>query len=386
MKIQRLFDSRVGSLALATFMLVGLVSPAFLTTAVSADQVTDRQIQMSSTTPGATNTSYDVTFTPKAAGTTVVVEFCAASPVITETCTAPTGFDSGSATATGGTIADGYTNSTASVKVTPTTALVADTPKNFTITNVKNPTTSGTFYARIITYTDATQSNGHTALGTYGTHVDDGGIALHTTAPFQVSAVIRETMNFCVSDGEAAEPTAGCTGLTTPSVILGHGSPAALDSSATNDDSVTTQLSTNASSGAIVYLKNGNSCGGLFRLGATPGTCDIPPVATGTDAILPGTAKFGMKVDASTDATGGSTAAGTITRDADYSTGANYGMNWVNGNATGVSSTYGDPIYTSAGAPVSNKNVELTFGATASPNTPAGSYSATMNLIAVGKF
>jgi hypothetical protein len=384
MKIQRLLDSRVGSLAMATFMLVGLASPAFLTSPVSADQVTDRQIQMSSTSPSATNVSYAVTFTPKASGTTVVVEFCAASPVITEACTAPAGFSTASATATGGTIAAGFSGSTASVKVTPTAALVADTPKSFTITNVTNPNTVTTFYARIITYTDATQSNGHTALGTYGTHVDDGGIALHTTNPFQVSAVIRETMNFCVSDGAAADPAAGCTSLTTPSVVLGHGSPAALDASATDTDSVTTQLSTNASSGAIVYLKNNNICGGLFRAGATAGTCDIPPVGSSTDAIAFGTAKFGMKVSGLGNASGGSTPTGTLVAETNYG-GSNYGMNW-SGNSTGVSSTYGDAIYNSANAPVSNKNIDLTFAATASPNTPAGSYSATMNLIAVGKF
>lgn len=384
MKTYRFFDSRVGSLSAAALIMLGMLAPATLMSSVGAAQLTDRQISMSDTRASATDVKYQVTFTPVATAGVVVIEFCGTSPVITETCTAPAGFSASGATVDGGnTIAAGYSGSTASVKVT--TSMTAGTPKTFELSGLTNPnyvTTSSTgFYARLITYTDATQSNNYTALGTYGTHIDDGGIALSTTNPIQVSAVIRETMTFCVNK---TAPTSACGGVSSPiNVSLGHGNPAALDSTATDTDTAYSQISTNASGGAIVYMKNSNTCGGLYRAGASAGTCDIPPVGSGNDAIAFGTAKFGMRLG--TPAVAG-TGSGSITRVADYSTSSNYGMNWVSGNATGVSSTYGDAIYNSGGAPVSNQNVPMTFAATASPNTPAGSYSASMNLIAVGKF
>lgn len=385
MKKRSFVDSRVGSLAAAVIVLLGMVSPVALVGSASAAQVTARQITMSNTRSSATGVSYEVTFTPVSNAGVTVVEFCSSSPVITETCTAPAGFTAASATVDTGTVAPGFSGSTASVKVTST--MTAGTPKTFTLGNITNPnyvTSSGTgFYGRIITYTDATQSNGHTALGTYGTHVDDGGVALSTTNPIQVSATIRETMTFCVFK---TAPTAACGGVSAGNVnlTLGQGSPAALDATATSTDTAFSQISTNASSGATVFMKNSNTCGGMFRTGeSNSSVCSIPPVATGTDAITAGTAKFGMRLSAASPV---GTAFGSITRAATYSTGSNYGMNWVSGNATGVSSTYGDEIYNSASAPVSNQNVQMTFAATASPNTPAGSYTASMNLIAVGRF
>jgi hypothetical protein len=54
----------------------------------------------------------------------------------------------------------------------------------------------------------------------------------------------------------------------------------------------------------------------------------------------------------------------------------------VSGNVT---STYGNIIATSA-APMANINNTLTFAATASAITPAGTYAATIVLICTGQF
>jgi hypothetical protein len=61
-------------------------------------------------------------------------------------------------------------------------------------------------------------------------------------------------------------------------------------------------------------------------------------------------------------------------------------MNYVSGDATGVTSTYGDPILNTAGAPANNQNMPLTFAASINNNTPAGDYSATLGLIASGTY
>lgn len=51
-----------------------------------------------------------------------------------------------------------------------------------------------------------------------------------------------------------------------------------------------------------------------------------------------------------------------------------------------VINAFGEPFLDTAGAPTNNKNMVLTFGVTVGSGTPAGSYSADIGLIAVGKF
>jgi hypothetical protein len=52
----------------------------------------------------------------------------------------------------------------------------------------------------------------------------------------------------------------------------------------------------------------------------------------------------------------------------------------------GVTSPFGDRFLETAGGPANNKNMMLTFGVGTSNSTPAGTYSANLNLIAVGTF
>ncbi|MEO8691244.1 MAG: hypothetical protein ABI397_00500, partial [Candidatus Saccharimonas sp.] len=177
-----------------------------------------------------------------------------------------------------------------------------------------------------------------------------------------------------------------------PTVVLGQVVTAgvtALQPGVLSTGSVFTQLSTNAVNGAVVSLKsNATGCGGLMRAGA-PAACDIAP-ALATD-VLAGDAKFGVKLSAvsngyeetpvPTDFTGTlQPAAGSI-----YNT-STYSMNYVSGDITGITGVYGDKFIDSNSAPVSNKNMELTFAASVNNSTPAGSYSADLSLIATGKF
>jgi hypothetical protein len=388
MKSIRFLERRTVSSVLALAMLLGIASPALVPLSVSADQISARSIQMSTTTASATAVKYKVTFTPVTTVDTVVVEFCGNSPVLTESCTAPAGFTSASAASDRGTAVVGFSGATNSTRVTDaTTHFTGGNPETVELSGITNPNNTVTsFYARIITYPNsATAGTQHSAISTYGTYTDAGGVALSVTEPIQVSAIIRETLTFCV---RKTAPTAGCTGGGSPTVALGHGTPAALDATATNTDTVNAQLSTNAISGAVVRMKNSNSCGGLHRIGAVSTSCEIPAVTTGTSTIPLGTAKFGMAVGTASNATGGSTPTGTLASVGNYTgAGSTYGMDYTASSTTnGVSSDYGDPIFNSSGAPVSNKNIGLTFAATASPDTPAGTYTADMSLIATGTF
>lgn len=370
----RLF--RPAALFAVVGLLAGIVIPLARTNSVYAAQVTSRSIQMSRSTPGATGVTYKVTFTSVATAQSLVVDFCDESPIIGQTCTLPAGMVlTGVTTPTANWTITAPTGSNTYVKLSRSTSWGAAQTITFEIAGITNTTKTvptPSFYARIYTFTGTTQGS-YASPTNVGAHVDDGGIALSTAVDITVTATVMETLTFCTSK---VAPGAGCTGTTAPDVVVGKGTPKALDTAAvdgTATDTAYAQLSTNATSGAIINLKTVSSttCAGLSRDSGT--TCEIAAKgAFGPIAAFAG--QFGVNV---ANGTGGT---GTVTANANYGTTANsFGM------ANAVYSTYGDTIASSAG-PVSNVNVLLTYGANASATTPAGVYRTTESLIATGTF
>jgi hypothetical protein len=376
MSSKRLFNSRAGFMIAAVAVLLGPVMPAL----VSAAQVTERSIELSSSSADAAGVVYKVNFTPTQADATaaVVIDFCQNSPVIGEACTAPAGFNASSATVSGG-FTLGTLTTTAANKVMVTGALTTSAT-SVILTGVHNPTDDGTIYARILTYADSTVADDYVSL-TPGAHLDDGGVALAITLTIGVSGAVQESMLFCVS-GDTI--TANCGGtLTAPTLKLGQdvGGVISLNSLSVYTGTINTQLSTNAVSGAVISLKSSAvGCGGLINSSNTSGCFIKPALQTG---IADGEAKFGVKTASDNiDATNG-------TLRAVPSSGYNattFALNWVTGDATGVTSTYGDPILDTDSKPANNRDMALTFGASATNQTPAGNYSADLSLIATGKF
>jgi hypothetical protein len=77
---------------------------------------------------------------------------------------------------------------------------------------------------------------------------------------------------------------------------------------------------------------------------------------------------------------------GTVTAAAPYDgAGGGYGM-VKDAAGQGVNSPYGDDILTTSGEPTDDTNANLEFAASISNSTPAGIYTATLNLIATGTF
>lgn len=373
----------------ATFMM----SVPALTQDVSAAQVVARSIEMSSSAASATSVSYNVTFTPQtniASGGGIVVDICSDSPIIgSTTCLFPTGFDWGGATPTlavnsgmgstwtaAGLQGGAGAGKSQTLELTSTGGTLTNgTPANFTISSVTNPSATNTsFYARILTFDTAAHMTSNYTVGTSTTRVaapagmqDYGGAALSTANTISITATVMETLTFCTSK---VAPGTGCSGLTSPNLTLGTGTPPALSSASVSTDTAYTQISSNDQSGTIVRMTDNNTCtnGGL-KSGAN---C-IP--GNGSFATIPtSTADFGLNVGA------GSGGTGTVTANANYgSTAGSYGM------GSAVTSTYGDPIEASTAA-TANVNSLLTFGAQSAPTTPAGIYTATMTLIATGTF
>ncbi len=391
---------KLTSFVTSVLFALGVSLPALLMAVpASAAQLTSgaTSIEMSSSTPSQTGVSYKVTFTPQTseASGVVYVDFCSNSPLDGDTCNdAYTGVPNvssvaGPATTTAVTAGDSQVHT---IKLTGQT-LTSGTPFTATFTGIVNPTTAGSFYARIYTgasgytYTPAA-TNGGTPTSTG--YADYGGVAMSTASVVSITARVMPTLTFCVSSGTGANGatnpiTSNCGGTVAPNITIGHGSQDVLSSSQVDTYSVFSQLSTNATAGAVIRADINNSgtntCGGLLLTGAAACSAGnyIPPVNNGNAAggtITAGTAAFGLSVANGTGGTGTVSAFGCYTS-------AAYCMDTTAN--TGVTSTFGSEVASSTG-PVNNVNNQYTFGATVSNTTPAGIYTANMSLIATGTF
>ncbi len=346
-----------------------------------AAQVTERSAVLSSSSAGAASVTYQVNFTVSEAAGAFVVDICANSPVIGQICTAPSDFNASAvSTSTGGMTANALDSNTVAVVGN----ITAGSAVSVSLAGIINPSAAGTIYARIITYANADDANGYLSedIGLSGAPVDQGSIAVAITNTIGVSGVVLESMTFCMSGTVINE---NCAGVTQAALRLGEqvGGEATLMPGTISTGSIYAQISTNAVSGVTISLKsNTTGCGGLRRI-ESPTMCDILPALRGD--ITPMEAKFGVKVANATDT--GANASGVFQPVVGSGYGANaFALNYTTGDATGVTSPYGDPFLDTNGAPANNKNVQLIFGVGISNDTPAGTYMADLNLIATGKF
>lgn len=383
----RLLDKRAGYFAAALALVAAVIVPVL----VSAAQLTERSIELSSSSKAATGVQYTVNFTVENDAGAFVVDFCSNSPVIGQDCTAPAGFSASAATSATAGFTDVSALAGNTVVVTGAIDAAADNDITVALSGITNPTNAGPLYARIVTYATDTEadkyiSNDINGTANDATPIDQGSVAVSITDTVGVSGAVLESMLFCVA-GQTISADCDTTGNTAPTIQLGEtvGDTIALVPTAVSQGSIFTQISTNASSGAVISLKsNAVGCGGLIRAGA-PTACDILPATAGS--INQGEAKFGVKTTAATDtpAVTGATGALQPVTGSGYSN-TDFFLGYETGDASGITSTYGDPFLDTAGAPANNKNMQLTFGASVSNDTPAGLYSTDLRLIATGKF
>lgn len=381
------FNQRTGRLATLAALVTATLVQGLVPVFASADQVTSRSVALSSSVKSSTNVTYNVSFTTSTTtpttATAFVVQFCSNTPLIGQTCTAPSGMTAASVTtATAGASISTTTVATANKVVVDKAGMTPGSAVSVELAGITNPSTAGPLYARIATYdTDAHAANYSTDGATLGAgQVDSGSVAISITDGVAVSGAVLESMTFCVSGTSIAascDLADGGSLLTAPTLTLGEnvGGVVALSSTAVSTGTIYTQMSTNAAGGAIVSLKSNaaSSCGGLMLAGSV--TCYIPASGIAANTVVAGTAGFGVKTGA--DVTGS---------DGDYKASTNYNSTTYHMDATGVTGTYGDPILNTAGAPANNLNMPLTFGVSIGNNTPAGKYSADLNLIATGTF
>lgn len=390
--LKKSIDRRVGSLFAVAALVLATVTPGLVPAFASAAQLSERSIELSNSSKEMTGVTYTVTFTPESDAKAVVVDFCNDTPLIEASCTAPTGF-----TVAGATTAGGFTRTTGGSNDANTAiytgTITAPTPVALTVNNVTNPDNAGALYVRIVTYDGADTAAAETAAKAYTSTalgsgaVDQGSAAASITDSVGVSGAVLETMTFCVA-GEAitAEGCVGADALDAPTLKLGKttGTVTALTSEEVSEGSIYSQISTNAVSGAVVSLRStAVGCGGLLRAGATdPEECNIAPALN--TGIAANEAKFGVKTNT---AAGVGTSNGVLQPvGGSFYNNSTFALNYVDGDGSGVTGPFGDPFLNTNGAPASNMGMQITFGASIAPNTPAGLYSTDLSLIATGKF
>jgi len=359
----------------------------------SGGQVQARSITMSSSTPSATGVTYAVTFTPVTNEThpDVLVDFCSNDPLVGDSCTATSGTDTpsfASAAATGWTLTT--IGSGRGVKlVTSTVSFTGGTPVTITITNVTNPSVSGTlgsFYGRILDY--ANGGAGTNTSASPGSYVDWGGIALSTTVNISITAKVFETLSFCVynsSCGTAASLALGATStgaLNTGTSYVNSGASYTLATNAAHSVTVTMTGQTLCSA-VVVNFTNCPTGGSTSTISAMGATAIISAVGTSQFGMCAYNGGNGSLTIASTynDTTG--THCNGITTGT-YAGSSLFGFNDT-GSSGGTNNTAGSTVMSTTG-PLASTTGNFTFLGNIASTTPAGIYTSNLNMVATGSF
>jgi hypothetical protein len=321
---------------------------------VSGDQVLpQRSLLLLDSLPGAT-TSYTVSFTIATPATlgSISITFCSNDPLLTDPCDAPAGFDISGATLSAQTGETGFgigsgTTANQLILTRPAAASSAQ-PVSYTLDNVVNPSSAGSYYARLQTFSSTDAS---------GAETDHGGLAFAINTGVSISAKVPPYLLFC---GGVSIPSFDCSTASGNYINFGDFSP-------TSTSSAQTQLliATNAESGyAIDY-------GGTTL---TSGNNVIPALAT-ADVSRPGVSQFGFNLRANQDPAIGQDPQGP--------------------GAGGVLAGYDQPnLYkfvandavATAATTSDYKEYTISYIANISSSQPAGVYASTLTYVALANF
>ena len=346
------------------------------------NQVTGRSIELSSTANAATNVAWKVGFTTVTNNQTVgsvVVKVCKNSPILGDTCTAPTSFNWNTSTLTVNNITGNITGLT--VDTTDSTsnrlvlvptggplANVANGAVSFTLGNgttngVTNPDMSAepsqTFYARIMTFTNSTGADG----GNENTNATDaGGIAMSINQQLRVTAKVQEALLFCVYTG--ATCAAGGSDVT-----LGDANGVLASTTTTYKANANFDVSSNAVSGVSIRMQgNTLKSGANFTIAPQGPTCTADSGSSSVD-------QFGLRM---------LTLGAGVTATTPYNCAAN-NHSFDSSTTSGIPSTFGQEIAKTSGASdIVSSTIE--FGAKSANTSTAGVYTTTLTLIATATY
>jgi hypothetical protein len=345
---------RPHSRVLAIVVLISLLSLSVVMRGVSAQQLNDRSILISTAVPSATAThSYQFTYFSTVLTGSVIFEYCQNSPVFNEICDPPPGLDVSAATLNGQSGNLGYSfdgaDSTANkiVLSRPAVAAVA-VASTYTFGNVTNPSTPGhSEFVRISTHANSDGS---------GPVIDNGGVAFYTVSPFTIGANVPTFLKLCV----AIAVTPDCSSISGDQINLGT-----LTSNAPKAAQSQFAIGTNSLTGYITYV---------LGTTMTSGTDTITALSSPTPSF-PGNGQFGINLRANSNPSVGDDPSGA-------GTGAVSG-NYNTPNFFMFSS--GDPIVSSS-QPTEYNRLTVSYLVNVGQSQPSGVYASTFSYVAVANF
>ncbi len=255
-----------------------LVIGAYFTRAYGAE-LPQRSIMLSDNRISASAT-YRLGFTipaPEVLGS-IKLQFCANDPLFGDPCVAPGGFDvTGSALnaqsgETGFTILPAGTNAN-TVVLTRVPALASAGGVSYTFASVVNPSSGGTYYGRLQTFSSADAS---------GSENEHGGLAFGIDSNVQLSATVPPYLLFCAAVTIGGFDCANANGS-----YINFG-----DLSAQSTASATSQLltATNGDNGYVISISGSPMTSGN----------NIINSLSSADVSRPGISQFGLNLVANT--------------------------------------------------------------------------------------
>jgi hypothetical protein len=311
----------------------------------------------------------------------IAVDFCANSPIVGDSCTAPAApFTVGGSPSV--TIVGGITgwSSFASLNsgrtltltdATGTSLTGGSTVVEFDITGVTNTSTLGAFYGRILTFPNDSGANSaaNYTAGTPGTYTDQGGIAMSTANQIDITAKVQETLIFCVYTTGS-----NCAGASGTAVAIGDANGVLANTSGNYQANSKFSLGSNALNGVKVRMKGDTLKSGANSITAQGTSCTA-------DSSTSTVSQFGMKISSP-----GANTPATAPYDC---TGSNHSLDIStacgSANDGNITCLYGQEIASTASATDEEESV-LEWNAKAANATPAGIYTATMTFIATGTY
>ncbi|HTE22650.1 MAG TPA: hypothetical protein VK674_06440 [Candidatus Limnocylindria bacterium] len=407
---------RLDRIAMVAVLLFASVLPLLKTDQAQAAILANREIKMSSSAVSAASTTYHTEFDIGTSGNVqgIIVEFCANTPIVGDTtCTAPTGFSitaspavSGQSTGAGATAdlstfltANDLGSNSRTLILTAGSAVLMDATDTayFDITTVTNPSTLGTFFARIYTYATSAAASAYT-IAAPGAYVDAGGVALSTVAQITVTAKVAERIIFCVytDDADPDYDDNDCDSQQGTGVSLGDTNGVLDPSGPFVDKKAKYTITTNASQGAIIRLKGTTLTKGsdtITAIGSTPATvatggaeqfglCSYRDTAT-TAGLAVDEMYNGATASEAACATTAQTAGTGATGGSGTPTPAEFAFDVTTSNDN-VLSTYGDTLATKTAGNYSTGIIA--FAGNIGNSTEAGIYTTLLTFIATGTY
>lgn len=321
--------------------------------AIAAPLLPNRYVRISSPTAGQ-NAEYTVGFSVNDVVTpygSVELLFCTNSPILAEACTPPPGFDISGATLTGQTGNTGFainSSTSNSVLLSRVPILPSNAASTYQFSNVINPTTPGSHYMRLRTFS----SNDGT-----GPEIEEGGTVFSINGGLSIGAEVPPYLKLCASVTIVGYD---CSTATSFLIDLGE-----LSKTEANTASSELVLATNAGFGFTITVA-----------GTTliSGNNIIDPLSSGGSSN-PGTAQFGINLRSNSSPSIGAdpSGPGVAAPTANYSIPNTFRFASPEVIVSGVGNT-------------DNKKFTVSYLANVDINQPTGVYATTITYIALANF